>query len=241
MTESNPDPTPRPPLAASVPFFAVHRLRRIAAAGALTMTCIGAHAAPDAVSRFLAEHGLAAGDDAAQAPRDTTMPPGLIDQVKTTASELVLAAMNFLGVPYRFGGNSQDEGFDCSGFTRHVFALALGLVLPRRSDEQALAAGLLDIPRDALAPGDLCSSTRSGARSRTSASMSAAASSSTPRVAAARCASRTCGRATGRIASTAHAGRLRRPVAAPPESQRFQGLFARTFRAPEPLMPLLTR
>jgi cell wall-associated NlpC family hydrolase len=155
MTESNHEPTSRPPLAASVPFLAVHRLRRIAAAGALTITCIGAHAAPDAVSRFLAEHGLAAGDDAAQAPRDTTMPPGLIDQVKTTASELVLAAMNFLGVPYRFGGNSQDEGFDCSGFTRHVFGLALGLVLPRRSDEQALAAGLLDIPRDQLAPGDL--------------------------------------------------------------------------------------
>ena len=63
--------------------------------------------------------------------------------------------MNFIGVPYRFGGDSEEEGFDCSGFTRHVFALTLGLMLPRRSDEQASADELVDIDRDELAPGDL--------------------------------------------------------------------------------------
>ena len=47
--------------------------------------------------------------------------------------------MNFLGVPYRCGGNVAETGFDCSGFTRHVFELSLGLVLPRRVDEQATA------------------------------------------------------------------------------------------------------
>jgi cell wall-associated NlpC family hydrolase len=63
--------------------------------------------------------------------------------------------MNFLGVRYRRGGNSADEGFDCSGFTRHVFESTLGLVLPRRADEQARAAGLQPVGRDELAPGDL--------------------------------------------------------------------------------------
>ena len=46
-------------------------------------------------------------------------------------------------------------GFDCSGFTRHIFEMSLGLVLPRRADDQASAAGLVEVPRDELRPGDL--------------------------------------------------------------------------------------
>jgi len=66
-----------------------------------------------------------------------------------------VAAMTFVGVPYRAGGNGENSGFDCSGFTRHVFALGLGLALPRRVDEQASAPGLVSIDRSALQPGDL--------------------------------------------------------------------------------------
>ena len=51
--------------------------------------------------------------------------------------------MNFLGVPYRRGGVEADQGFDCSGFTRHVFENSIGLVLPRRADEQAKDTALL--------------------------------------------------------------------------------------------------
>jgi cell wall-associated NlpC family hydrolase len=58
-------------------------------------------------------------------------------------------------VRYRRGGNSADEGFDCSGFTRHVFEASLGLVLPRRADQQASITGLLSVNRDELRPGDL--------------------------------------------------------------------------------------
>jgi hypothetical protein len=79
----------------------------------------------------------------------------LVRQVRDTASDLVISAMNFLGVPYRRGGNSPDQGFDCSGFTRHIFERSLGLVLPRRADEQARQAGLLAVDRDELKPGDL--------------------------------------------------------------------------------------
>jgi len=71
------------------------------------------------------------------------------------AAELVLAAMNFLDIQYRFGGNSADEGFDCSGFTRHVFATALGVSLPRRADEQARTAALQPVDGTELRPGDL--------------------------------------------------------------------------------------
>lgn len=77
------------------------------------------------------------------------------NSVRDTASDLVMQAMNFLGVPYRRGGNTEETGFDCSGFTRLVFENSVGLVLPRRADEQAHAAGLLSINRQELKPGDL--------------------------------------------------------------------------------------
>jgi cell wall-associated NlpC family hydrolase len=103
----------------------------------------------DAVLQLLHSKGLlpdtAAGGDA----------PAFVRQMRDTASDLVLSAMNFLGVPYRRGGDSADEGFDCSGFTRHVFEMSLGLVLPRRADQQARDQSLAQVPREELKPGDL--------------------------------------------------------------------------------------
>jgi len=69
------------------------------------------------------------------------------------ASDLVLTAMASLGVPYRRGGNSYDTGFDCSGFVRAIYGQTMGLLLPRRSDQQAAATR--QIGRAELQPGDL--------------------------------------------------------------------------------------
>jgi cell wall-associated NlpC family hydrolase len=79
----------------------------------------------------------------------------LVRQVRDKASDLVMSAMNFLGVRYQRGGNSAEQGFDCSGFTRYVFEHSLGRVLPRRADQQAHEAGLVDVKKDELRPGDL--------------------------------------------------------------------------------------
>ncbi len=68
---------------------------------------------------------------------------------------MVLTAIDFLGVRYKRGGNSAEKGFDCSGFTRQVFESSIGLLLPRRADEQAKAAGLVTVKKDELQPGDL--------------------------------------------------------------------------------------
>ena len=81
--------------------------------------------------------------------------PQAVRKVSDAASELVLSAMNFLGVRYRRGGNNTEDGFDCSGFTRHVFENSVGLLLPRRADEQARLPGLANVGRDDLRPGDL--------------------------------------------------------------------------------------
>jgi cell wall-associated NlpC family hydrolase len=82
-------------------------------------------------------------------------PEAVVVVERSRLSEMVVAAMNFVGVPYRLGGNDADTGFDCSGFTKHLFQLNLGLSLPRRSHEQAAAQGFVDVPRRELQPGDL--------------------------------------------------------------------------------------
>lgn len=47
---------------------------------------------------------------------------------------VVSESMNYLGVPYVFGGTTP-SGFDCSGYVRYVFANA-GIYLPRTADAQ---------------------------------------------------------------------------------------------------------
>ena len=49
--------------------------------------------------------------------------------------EIVGLARRYIGIPYKWGGTSPDEGFDCSGLTRAVYQLS-GLDLPRTSKDQ---------------------------------------------------------------------------------------------------------
>ncbi len=117
-----------------------------------------AQAAPDSndlVANLLVEKGVldARVFDAPATTVDSAATLG--QQVRNTTSGLVVSAMNFLGVPYKRGGNDADHGFDCSGFTRHIYENSLGLLLPRRADEQAKAASLAPVKRAELQPGDL--------------------------------------------------------------------------------------
>jgi cell wall-associated NlpC family hydrolase len=128
------------------------RILHLACVAAVAAPCAFAQPAPepqgDAVLQLLHDRGLlsSSAQDSAN---------NVVRQMRDTASDMVLTAMNFLGVPYRRGGDSAEEGFDCSGFTRHIFEQSLGLVLPRRADQQAQQAGLLNIKREELKPGDL--------------------------------------------------------------------------------------
>jgi cell wall-associated NlpC family hydrolase len=135
----------------------------IAALAALSALCIAitAHAAPGTPSGSTAAPATGTGDQVLQFLLDKGLVPAkaeadkVINQARDIASDLVLSAMNFLGVPYRRGGNSADEGFDCSGFTRHIFESSIGMVLPRRADQQASDGKLAAVTREELRPGDL--------------------------------------------------------------------------------------
>jgi len=74
-------------------------------------------------------------------------------RVESKASELVVNAMGFLGVPYKRGGNSVETGFDCSGFVKAMYQQTAGLILPRRAEQQAAASQKIE--RSDLQPGDL--------------------------------------------------------------------------------------
>jgi len=58
-----------------------------------------------------------------------------------------------MGIGYRWGGNIPETGMDCSGFVRHVFHEAAGLILPRRSEDMSRAT--ISVGKEYLLPGDL--------------------------------------------------------------------------------------
>ena len=107
----------------------------------------------DPVGQMLEEKGLIDTRAILEAARETH--ERATAKVRDWASDLVISSMTYLGVPYRFGGNSQDTGFDCSGFTSHIYQHVLGIKLPRRASEQAAMSGLHPVDAADLKPGDL--------------------------------------------------------------------------------------
>jgi len=65
---------------------------------------------------------------------------------------IVSRAQSFLGIPYRWGGVSAENGFDCSGLTMAVYNL-VGLSLPRSSRAQYSAG--TPVSEERLGRGDL--------------------------------------------------------------------------------------
>ncbi|VVE68565.1 Murein DD-endopeptidase MepH [Pandoraea captiosa] len=77
----------------------------------------------------------------------------LLSNVTDKASDVVLGALNYIGVRYKYGGNTPDSGLDCSGFVRYVFQDTLNFMLPRRSEEMSQVGER--IAKTDLKPGDL--------------------------------------------------------------------------------------
>ena len=68
-------------------------------------------------------------------------------------NDVAFYALSLSDTPYRYGGSSSGNGFDCSGFVQHVYLNTLGIKLPRTSTEMSRAGEQLDANQ--LRPGDL--------------------------------------------------------------------------------------
>jgi len=85
-------------------------------------------------------------------PEASHVPPHLA--VGDKRGEVLLQALGLVGTPYRYGGNTPEGGFDCSGLVGYVFRNATGVSLPRTTTE-LMALRAPRIPRKALDVGDV--------------------------------------------------------------------------------------
>jgi hypothetical protein len=102
-------------------------------------------------SYFIAEPQLTSKE---RLPQHTDR-PGPVVKTKREGDMGYIAARTaerFVGIPYRWGGNTVVDGMDCSGFARAVYNLC-GVNIPRTSAEQFKIGQ--EIARDALMDGDL--------------------------------------------------------------------------------------
>jgi cell wall-associated NlpC family hydrolase len=75
-----------------------------------------------------------------------------VPEIKLTAQPVSEYALSLQGIPYHYGKDSPAQGFDCSGFVKHVYA-QYGVFLPRTAPE--MARSLPQIPTNNLHSGDL--------------------------------------------------------------------------------------
>jgi cell wall-associated NlpC family hydrolase len=68
-------------------------------------------------------------------------------------NDLVIYAVSLADTPYHYGGNSANNGFDCSGFVGHVYQHSLNISLPRTSREISKVGKQISLSE--LSPGDL--------------------------------------------------------------------------------------
>ncbi|MHA6204223.1 C40 family peptidase [Dyella soli] len=72
-----------------------------------------------------------------------------------TANDVLFRAIALVGTPYRWGGNTPDGGFDCSGLVDYIYRNAAGLMLPHSSREMSQLSGAQVRQMNDLISGDL--------------------------------------------------------------------------------------
>lgn len=87
-----------------------------------------------------------------QQQQEPTTEPQVAPPAGSAATDLVNYALQFVGNPYVYGGNSLTNGTDCSGFVKLIFQ-QFGYSLPRTADVQATVGIEVSLPE--IQAGDL--------------------------------------------------------------------------------------
>ena len=90
---------------------------------------------------------------ATESVRKADEPQSFFERYTNAAQDVILQGLKLVGVRYRFGGNDESSGLDCSGFVRLVFKDSLGAQLPRTAAEMSQVGQRIDTSQ--LKPGDL--------------------------------------------------------------------------------------
>ncbi|MCC5043063.1 C40 family peptidase [Xanthomonas campestris pv. raphani] len=90
----------------------------------------------------------------APAPATARVWPQVPPANPAAANNILMRALGLVGTPYRYGGNTPESGFDCSGLVTYVYKDVLALSLPRTSHDLAAVQGP-KIPAEKLSTGDL--------------------------------------------------------------------------------------
>jgi cell wall-associated NlpC family hydrolase len=104
-----------------------------------------------AAQRLVAQNAAEAAT-VASAASDAGVIPQAPPPDGSRASQVIAIAMQYLGIPYVWGGASPSQGFDCSGLTTYVFA-QIGVSLPHHAASQ-YGYGV-PVSREDLQPADL--------------------------------------------------------------------------------------
>lgn len=70
------------------------------------------------------------------------------------AQDVLFRALGLVGTPYRWGGNTPDSGFDCSGLIGYVYRDVTGIALPRTTREM-ISMQAASVGKEGLQTGDL--------------------------------------------------------------------------------------
>ena len=69
------------------------------------------------------------------------------------ANDVTIYAVSLVGTPYRYGGNTPESGFDCSGLVGHIYKTRTNIVPPRTTSQ--LQDWGQTVPGDQIRSGDL--------------------------------------------------------------------------------------
>ncbi len=90
---------------------------------------------------------------AAENQRSPETPMSFVERYTNATQDVILEGLKLVGVRYKMGGNSVENGLDCSSFVQMVFKESIGTYLPRTAREQSTVGEHIDANQ--LQPGDL--------------------------------------------------------------------------------------